>query len=108
MHIDIVCKNIALDEPLKVFVENKIGGLERLISGGSVDARVEIGKLSRHHRSGPVFSARVNLNIAGLLLRAEATDKDLRTAIDLARDELHLQIKRFKEKRKDLSRTAKK
>ena len=108
MNMNIATKNIALDEPLRVFVEDKIGGLERLLGSGPIEARVEIGKSSRHHRSGPVFYAEVNLNIGGMLLRAEVEDKDLRTAIDLARDELHIQIKKFKEKRKDLARQPKK
>ena len=107
MQTNITAKNIALDEPLKIFVEDKIGGLGRLLGSGPIEARVEIGKSSRHHRSGPVFYAEVNLNIGGTLLRAEVEDKDLRTAIDLVRDELHIQIKKFKEKRKDLSRQAK-
>ena len=108
MTIDIVTKNITLDAPLRVFIENKIGGLERLLPSGPVEVRVEIGKPSRHHRSGPVFYAEVNIKIAGRLLRGESTDKDLRTAIDKTRDELHMQIKKFKEKRKDLSRKPKK
>ncbi len=98
MKIDISTKNITLDEPLRVFIEQKIGGLEKFIQGGSVSARVEIGKPSKRHRSGPVFYAEVNLNVGGKLLRAEATHADLRTAIDTARNELHIQIKKFKEK----------
>lgn len=106
MRIDITTKNITLDEPLRVFIEQKIGGLEKFIQGGSVSARVEIGKPSKHHRSGPVFYAEVNLKIGGKLLRAEAAHADLRTAIDNARNELHIQIKKFKEKKKDLARLS--
>jgi ribosomal subunit interface protein len=108
MKIDIVTKNITLDAPLQVFIDQKIGGLEKFIQNGPSSIRVEIGKPSRHHRTGPVFYAEVNLTVGGKLLRAEATDKDLRTAIDKSRDELHLQIKKFKEKKKDLSRKPKK
>lgn len=108
MKIDIVCKNITLDAPLQVFIDQKIGGLEKFIAKGPSSVRMEIGKPSKHHRTGPVFYADGNLNIGGKLLRAEATDKDLRTAIDSVRDELHLQIKKLKEKKKDLSRKPKK
>jgi putative sigma-54 modulation protein len=106
MRIDIVTKNITLTDPLRVFIEDKIGGLEKYISGPAVSARVEIGRPSLRHRSGPVFYAETNLKIGGRLLRAEATHKDLRTAIDETRDELHLQLKKFKEKKKDLSRKS--
>jgi len=31
MKIDISTKNISLDEPLRIFIEDKIGGLDHLI-----------------------------------------------------------------------------
>ncbi|MEK7217545.1 MAG: ribosome-associated translation inhibitor RaiA [Patescibacteria group bacterium] len=99
MKINITTKNITLDAPLKMFIEQKIGGLEKFIQKGSVSASVEIGKPSKHHKTGPVFYAEVNLKVGGALLRGESTHKDLRTAIDEARDELRLQIKKFKERK---------
>lgn len=106
MHIDIVTKNITLDDPLSVFIEDKIGGFERLVSGDAVEAHVEIGKPSQHHRKGPVFYAEVNLKVGGAVLRAEATHEDLRAAIVQVKEELHAQLKKFKEKRKDRARQS--
>ncbi len=108
MKINITTKHITLDEPLRVFIEQKIGGLEKFIQKGPVLASVEIGMPSKHHKSGPVFYAEVNLKIGGALLRGEETHKDLRTAIDQVRDELHIQIQKLKEKKKDSLRKAKK
>ena len=108
MRINITTKNITLDGPLKVFIEQKIGTLEKFIHKGPISAMVEIGKPSRHHKTGPVFYAEVNLKVGGALLRGEGTHKDLRTAIDEARDELHIQIQKLKEKKKDLLRKPKK
>ena len=107
MKIDISTKNITLDEPLKVFIEDKIGGLDKLIGNSMGQAKVEIGMPSKHHRSGMVFSAEVNLSIGGKLLRATCTHEDLRNAIVDVKDELQIQIKKFKEKRTDLSRLPK-
>ena len=105
MKIDITTKNIELDNPLRVFVEEKIGGLEHFLQdSGEVSARVEIGKPSQHHQSGPIFYAEVNLTISGHLLRAEAQHEDLRSAIVDVKDALQTQIKKFKEKPTDLSR----
>ncbi len=104
MRIAITTKNIALDNPLRVFVEDKIGDLERLVRGNVVEAHVEIGKPSEHHRKGSVFYAEVNLKVGGTVLRAQAQREDLRIAIVEAKDELQLQIKKFKERRKDLAR----
>jgi len=88
MKIDISTKNITLDEPLKVFIEDKIGGLDHLIGNNDGQAKVEIGMPSKHHRSGDIFSAEVN-------------------AIVDVKDELQIQIKKFKEKRTDLERQPK-
>ena len=108
MKINITTKNISLDLPLKTFIEQKVGGLEKFIQKGPVSAVVEIGKPSKRHKTGPVFYAEINLKVGGPLLRGEASHKDLRTAIDEARDELYAQIKKLKEKQKDLSRKPKK
>ena len=108
MKINIDTKNISLDEPLRVFVKEKIGGLEKYLKGGTVEAHVEIGKASRHHRTGLVFFAKANLKIGGKLLRAHVFHDDLRAAITEVKDDLQLQIKKFKEKRKDLARKPKK
>jgi len=99
MEINISYKNIKPDEPLRVFAEDKIGGLEKFIGTGPVEARVEIGLPSKHHRSGPIYYAEVNLKIGGKLLRATCQHEDLRNAIVDIKNELQRQIKKFKEKR---------
>ena len=104
MKVDILVKNIELDGPLRAFVQERIGGLERLLGGAKANARVEIGKPSQHHRSGLVFYAEVNLTVSGHLLRVQTRHIDLRAAITDAKEGLRIQIKKFKEKRKDTSR----
>ncbi len=108
MTITISTKNISLDEPLENFVREKIGGLDKLIGNDKSEARVEIGKPSRHHRSGRVFRAEANIRMGGILLRASCEHEDLRNAIVDVQDELQEQIRKFKEKRTDLSRKPKK
>ena len=108
MNIDIFTKNVTISDALRTFTEQKIGSLGKYLSGSIVDARVELGKPSKHHRSGPVFYAEVNLKIGGKLLRAEATHLDLRTAIIKVKDELEVQIRKLKGKVADSSRRVKK
>lgn len=98
MTITISTKNISLDESLRIFIEEKIGGLDHLIGNSDGQAKVEIGKPSMHHRSGDIFSAEVNLSLGGKLLRATCSHEDLRNAIVDVKDELQIQIKKFKEK----------
>lgn len=107
MQIIISTKNISLDEPLEIFVREKIGGLDKLIGNDKSEARVEIGKPSRHHKSGRIFRAEANIKMGGVLLRATCEHEDLRNAIVDVKDELQEQIRKFKEKARDTSRQPK-
>lgn len=104
MKLDILAKNIELDNPLRAFVDEKMSDLGRLVGSNNFDARIEIGKTSKHHRSGPFFYAEVNLHVDGQLLRAQAEHEDLRAAIVDVKEELKVQIKKFKEKKKSSRR----
>ena len=101
MNIALTAKNIEITEAIRTFVEDKIGGLVKLIGHSEASAKVEIGKPSKHHRSGEVFYAEVNLKMGGNLLRSEAQRDDLYAAIVEAKDELQTQIKKFKDKRSE-------
>ncbi|TSC90806.1 MAG: Sigma 54 modulation protein/ribosomal protein S30EA [Parcubacteria group bacterium Gr01-1014_2] len=98
MDIKINPTNIKLDEALIVWIETKIGGLEKFLKRldpAAVEARVEIGKPSKHHHKGLVWYAEANLKVPGKLLRATNTNKDLRLAINQVKDELQRQIKKY-------------
>jgi putative sigma-54 modulation protein len=105
MQTDIHAKNLELNGPLKTFIEEKMADLERHIGeAGETHAHVEVGIPSNHHQSGPIYYAEINLTIAGQLIRAEATNYDLHSAIVAAKDDMKVQIKKFKEKLQDKSR----
>lgn len=104
MKIIISTKNISLDGPLEFFVKDKIGGLKKFIDGDAVEARVEIGLPSKHHRSGRIYYAEINLKVGGKLLRASCQHEDLRNAIVDVKNEIQNQIKKFKNKKRDASR----
>lgn len=99
MQTDIHATGLELNAPLKAFIEEKIGDLEHLVGeAGPAQARVEVGIPSNHHQSGAIYYAEINLTIAGQLLRAESKNYDLHSAIVDAKDDLKVQIKKFKEK----------
>lgn len=104
MKINILFKNITPDEPLKVFVEDRIGGLEKFFGPGPIEARVELGLPSKHHRSGRIYYAEVNLKVGGKLMRATCQHEDLRNAIVDVKNELQKQFRKFKDKKRDLAR----
>jgi ribosomal subunit interface protein len=68
------------------------------------EARVEIGRPSKHHKSGFVYYGEVNLKIGGRLFRAVSEHLDLYVAIDIARDEVERQIKAYKERNRQARR----
>jgi len=110
MKIMIHTKNIELTPSIEQFVNQKMDTLSKLFKPGDqlTEARIEIGRPSKHHQKGLVYYAEINLKIGGELLRATVEHVDLRTAIDFARDEIERQVKKFKSKRRDLSRKSKK
>jgi putative sigma-54 modulation protein len=109
MKIIIHAKNIELTPAIKSYVDEKVGSLSKFlpVHDDVIETRVEVGKPSLHHREGPVFYAEVNLLVGGKLIRANEKNFDLYAAIDKVRDEVEAQIKKFKEKRTDLSRQPK-
>lgn len=100
MKIIISYKSIKPEEALEVFINDKISSLQKFLNNDNSVARVEIGKPSKHHRSGMVFYAEADIKIGNKLLRADATNDDLRKAIIEVKNELQVQIKKFKEKRR--------
>ena len=108
MKIDISYKNIKPDEPLKVFVKDKIGGLEKLLKGIVSYAQVEIGKPSKHHRKGEIFRAEANIKINGETLRAQASHYDLRAAITDVKNKVQRELKKLKDKKVDSKRRVRK
>jgi ribosomal subunit interface protein len=79
--------------------------VERLLGdAGPVRVKVEIGIPSAHHQSGPIYYAEANVDINGNLIRAEATNYDLHSAIVDVKDQLKIQVKKFKERLTDKER----
>jgi putative sigma-54 modulation protein len=110
MKINIKATNLKLTPSIEDFVEEKIGSLEKF-THGILEAIVEVGKTTNHHKSGPFFRAEADLVLPGKVLRAEAEEKDLYIAITRVKDELQTEVKKYKEKmiarRKRGARTAK-
>jgi putative sigma-54 modulation protein len=102
MKIIIKSTNIKLSPSINQYIEEKIGGLEKFLKKYNpelVEARVEVGKITRGQRQGDIFKAEVNLSINGQLIRVERTEESLMAAIDLVKDELHREIRQRKDKR---------
>jgi ribosomal subunit interface protein len=105
MRIDIHTKNLELNPPLRTFIEEKTADIEHVLgTEGEVHIRWEVGIPSQHHNSGSIFYAEANLTINGHLLRAEATNYDMHSAIVDVKDDVKIQVKKFKERLQDAER----
>ena len=103
LKVNIKATNIKLDDALYEYIYEKIGTLDKFIEDvdGSVQAWVEVGKPSKHHRKGQEeFYTEVDIRLPGKgrVLRSEARRKDLRLAIDEVKNELQRELKQYKGK----------
>ena len=99
MHIDIEATNIELTPPLREYVEEKIGKLSKFLTrfeSDSVHVKVEVARLTRHHRHGNVYHAEANLHFPGGMLRAEYQSEDIRVSIDRVKKILQREIRKYK------------
>lgn len=100
----IIIKATALDltPALKVYLEQKLGAIGKLLrrfeKEGETELRVEIARNTRHHRHGPVFMAEANLRLPGKMLRATENHIDARAAIDRIENKLKLEVEKYKTK----------
>jgi len=119
MKIIIKTKNIELTTALKNFVEERINSLEKIFKSiynnkyynhffgkgkPRVEAWVEVGKETLHHRKGPFFWAECQLKFPKRSIRSTARAKNLKLAISEVRDELQRELKEYKEKRLDVAK----
>ncbi len=103
MKIIIKTTNIELTPTIDKYIDDKIGSIDKFLDGmdrNIIEARVEIGKTTKHHQKGDVFRAEVNLGMPGRLLRSVAHEADLRTAIDRVKEEIQGEVKKYRGKQK--------
>lgn len=106
MQIIIKGTKIELTKTLKDFVEEKVKDLEKFFEfkikqDFEVKAFVEIGKTSERHRKGDIFFAECQIFLPGNGVRAVAEREDLKLAICEVKDELQVQLKKYKEIQKE-------
>ena len=98
--------NIQLTKDLTMYIEKKMDVLDKFAAhfGPSIAAQVEVGRTSRHHRTGDVFRVEVQVHVPGKELRAEATKKSVFEAMDAVKDEIQKELERRKDKEVDAKR----
>lgn len=104
MKIKITSKNFDITPAIDEYVSKKISSLERFLdTKEEVLCEVEIGRTTKHHNSGDIFKAEINIVQPGnKQIYAIAEEIDLYTAIDIVRDEAERAIVSKKNKYKTL------
>ncbi len=105
MNIKIKATKLDLTPAIKNYCQEKMDMVAKYLGGIQViNCDVEIEKVAGTQRKGDVFRAEVNLEVPKKLLRVEELEKDLYKAIDKAKDDLEMMIKKYKEKMIDKNR----
>ena len=85
---------------LEDYIESKLAPLAKFVKHfdetGEAAIWLEISRTTKHHKKGEVFKVAVDLRLPKKILRAEAYEKDIRTAIDQARNMLRSEIDKYK------------
>ncbi len=93
MQMFIKGKNLHVTDALREYAEEKIGHLEHYIDHGILDAHVTF----RTERNDQIVD--VMLNMRHYLIKAEERSPDMYASIDLVRDRLEQQIRKYKTRR---------
>jgi putative sigma-54 modulation protein len=98
MKIVIHGKNIAITDPIRAYVENKLekalGHFNGLVT--EVDAHLSVARNPRIHDT---HIAEMTLYVGGTVMRAEERSENLYASIDLVADKLARKVRKFKEKK---------
>jgi ribosomal subunit interface protein len=100
---NIKAKNYDLTSDIREYINHQISKFEKVLPNDTEEIilDVEVGKETNHHNQGSVYKAEFNMEYKGQFKRAESTQEDVKSAIDLASDEMVRQIRRTKEKKSD-------
>lgn len=95
---------VVVEDDLKDITDNKLSTLSKFISDDEgVTCEVEFEKVAARN-NGRIFRVEVNLEVAGSLYRAEATEESFERAIDEVREELDKEMRRANRKKESLFR----
>ncbi len=106
MRLHIKTTNIPSTPELTEYLERRLSALDKLTvhHEEEVIVDVEVGQTTRHHQSGDIYRAEINVTIGKTVFRAVQETEDLFTSIDVAKDQMLGELRSFKGKRISLAR----
>lgn len=116
MRIIIKTKNLDLTSDLQSFIEKKIGSVKKFINILKADTPergrtlaevfIEVEKETKHHKKGNIFWVKTQVVLPGKSLTSGFRADDMFKAIIGAKDELKMEIEKYKFKKIDKNRRA--
>lgn len=109
MKINLQGKNIELTPAIKDYVIRKVTNLEKLLfniekGGGEALIHFEVGKSTKHHKSGDVFHSDCLVKISGEEYYSSADGEDLYQTIDEVKETLFNEIDKEKDHKQTIFR----
>lgn len=96
MRTTVKATNIEHTNAIDVYLAKRLVELERILEPKekSEIARIELGKLTKHHNRGPIFFAEITFHVKKKDFRATAEGVDLYEAIDKMQAMIVREVKR--------------
>jgi putative sigma-54 modulation protein len=88
MKINIKATGISLTPSISEYAEKKLNMLDKFFREEESLINIEVGKTTRHHKSGDVFRAEIHITADGEEYYAVSETEDLYAAIDEVKDEI--------------------
>lgn len=102
MNINIKATNMELTSAINDYVNKRLEAISKFVKDGNMDAWVEVGRTTNHHKQGDVFRAEFNIEIAGTKFYTFSEKEDLYKALDDVKEEIVRQIISNKDRKKTL------
>ena len=107
MDIRVHGKNLKIEDDLRALVEDKVSRAEKIFDA-VVGADIEFTENTNPRLADEKFRVEVTSQVAGQVLRVEASAGDERTALDRAVEKYERQVRKIKERLQQRSRRANK
>lgn len=101
MIISIKATNVQKTPQILKRVEKICAKVEKFVPAADSDTlavKIEVGRITRHHRKGIVYRAEINVTLGRTFVRAKAAGGDVITALGEAQDEVERRLLKAKKR----------
>src|SRR3989338_10836492 len=101
MRIELKETNLRLIPVTKEYITKKLQSLQRFVKRyeekGEIHMFVEMARTTKHHQKGNIFYAEVTMELPKSIIRVEATNIDVRAALNEVTDLVKRECQQYKE-----------